>query len=545
MIPGDPQNPSYPGTPPAASATAYGMHPLFGAVISRRRALTAGLGIGAAMLWAGRSLGAGDMLQHGSASLSAEAANPTSIPQESAPLIDPEVRRSAGGQLRTKLRVRYAYQEIGGYRLNLRTYDGMTPGPTLRARPGDVLRIRLVNELPPNRDSQPDNHNLPNHLNTTNLHVHGMHVSPEGLADNVLREMEPGQAYDVEIPIPASHPSGTYWYHPHRHGSANVQVASGMAGALIIEGDFADVPQITQARDRVLILQQIAFDALGTVESFDTVWPMQAARLFTVNGQLRPTITMRPGEVQRWRVIHAGFHDSTPIGLDQHELHEIAADGIALPGVRTQASILVVPGQRTDVLVKAGAPGTYALRSLPFNQGEGDNRTWVLANVVVSGDPMPMDLPAALPPVPLAAIRTEELTGTRKITFSTQAPATGGDDFREFRFMIDHRLFDHRRIDHRIRLGAVEEWEIVNLDEADHPFHIHTNPFLVTRINGAAVAEPIWRDTVNVRGHGSVTMRSRFEDFTGLFVLHCHIFNHEDIGMMQLVEVYKGGDSPG
>src|SRR5205814_3755129 len=87
---------------------------------------------------------------------------------EPRPLVDPEVRRSAGGELRTTLRVRYAYQDIGGYRLHVRSYDGMTPGPTLRARPGDVLRIRLVNELPPNRDPLPHDHNLPNRLNTTN-----------------------------------------------------------------------------------------------------------------------------------------------------------------------------------------------------------------------------------------------------------------------------------------------------------------------------------------------------------------------------------------
>lgn len=326
-----------------------------GTVISRRRVLTAGLGIGA-MLWVGRTGGASHSHQHGSPPLSTGGGNPAGTPPESALLIDPEVRRSAGGQLRTTLRVRYAYQDIGGYRLHPRSYDGMTPGPTLRARPGDVLRIRLVNELPPNRDPLPHDHNLPNRLNTTNLHTHGLHVSPDGIADNVLRDMEPGQTYEIEVPIPASHPPGTYWYHPHRHGSANVQVASGMAGALILEGDFANVPQIFRARERVLILQQLAFDALGTVESFDTVWPKQAARLFTVNGQLGPTIAMRPGEVQRWRIIHAGFHDSTPIGLDYHVLHEIASDGIALPGVRTQDSILVVPGQRTDVLVQAGAP---------------------------------------------------------------------------------------------------------------------------------------------------------------------------------------------
>ncbi|MEO8751720.1 MAG: multicopper oxidase domain-containing protein [Casimicrobiaceae bacterium] len=85
----------------------------------------------------------------------------------------------------------------------------------------------------------------------------------------------------------------------------------------------------------------------------------------------------------------------------------------------------------------------------------------------------------------------------------------------------------------------VEEWEIVNLDEADHPFHIHTNPLLVTQVNGVGLAEAIRRDTVNVRGHQTVTIRSRFEDCTGVFVLHCHIFNHEDIGMMQAIEVHK------
>jgi FtsP/CotA-like multicopper oxidase with cupredoxin domain len=115
-----------------------------GTVISRRHVLTAGFGIGAAMLWGGGTGGASHANQHGSPPLSAGSGNPAGIPPESASLIEPEVRQSAGGQLRTTLRVRYAYQDIGGYRLHLRSYDGTTPGPTLRARPGDVLRIRLV-----------------------------------------------------------------------------------------------------------------------------------------------------------------------------------------------------------------------------------------------------------------------------------------------------------------------------------------------------------------------------------------------------------------
>ena len=314
------------------AAPQFAERPRSGTVISRRHVLTTGLGIGAAILWGGRTGGTSHANQHGSPPASAGGGNPTGTPPGSAPLIESEVRQSAGGQLRTTLRVRYAYQDIGGYRLHLRSYDGMTPGPTLRARPGDVLRIRLVNELPPNRDPLPHDHNLPNRLNTTNLHTHGLHVSPDGIADNVMRDMEPGQTYEIEVPIPASHPPGTYWYHPHRHGSANVQVASGMAGALILEGDFASVPQIARARERVLILQQLAFDALGTVESFDTVWPKQAARLFTVNGQLEPTIAMRPGEVQRWRILHAGFHDSTPIRQSRRGRSSIPHPHQSVPG---------------------------------------------------------------------------------------------------------------------------------------------------------------------------------------------------------------------
>jgi FtsP/CotA-like multicopper oxidase with cupredoxin domain len=514
-------------------------------LVSRRHLLTAGAGLGAALLVPALASGAVPRLhaprshvhgQHGGSG--GTGAQPTTG-SEGLPLVEPEVRQSVAGELSTTLRVKYAYQDVGGVRLYVRTYEGMTPGPTLRARPGDVLKIRLVNELPPNREARPHDHNLPHDFNTTNLHTHGLNVSPSGIADNVLRDMEPGETYEIEVPIPADHTPGTYWYHPHRHGSADVQIASGMAGALIIDGDFDEVPEIAGAQEHVLIIQYPTFDDLGTVEHFETMWPTSAALMVTINGQLVPTIHMQPGEVQRWRIIHAGFHDVTPIGLDDHLLHEIATDGIPLPSVRPQESILLTPGQRSDVLVRAGAPGTYALRSLPYDQGFGPNRVWTLARVVVDGEPRPMSLPTALPPVSLAPIRDHELTGTRQLTFSAQLPANDDDDdFHHFGFMVDGRRFDPERVDQRIPLGAVEEWTITNLQDADHPFHIHVTDFQVTRINGQPVRELTWRDTVNVPRLGSVTLRMRFQEFTGRFVLHCHILNHEDLGMMRLVEVY-------
>lgn len=99
------------------------------------------------------------------------------------PLIEPEIRRSVNAELRTTLQVRYAYKDIGGYRLSLRSYEGTIPGPTLRVRPGDALQIRLINDLPPNPDSAPLSMALPHHFNTTNFHFHGSHVSPAGISD--------------------------------------------------------------------------------------------------------------------------------------------------------------------------------------------------------------------------------------------------------------------------------------------------------------------------------------------------------------------------
>ena len=94
------------------------------------------------------------------------------------------------------------------------------------------------------------------------------------------------------------------------------------------------------------------------------------------------------------------------------------------------------------------------------------------------------------------------------------------------------------RVDQRIRLGAVEEWTIVNLHKHEtrvpHP-HQRISP---SGLNGQRLVEPVWLDTVVLPRHGSLTFRSRFLDFTGRFMLHCHMMNHEELGMMQLVEVY-------
>lgn len=478
-----------------------------------------------------------------STEMSGHAAGGLGVPRapfdRHAALVEPEVRRSVNGELRTTLRVGYAYKDIGGYRLSLRTYEGGLPGPTLRVRAGDVLRVRLVNDLPPNADPTPIDIALPHHFNTTNFHFHGGHVDPGGLSDNIFRSMEPGQGYDIEIAIPDDHTPGTYWYHPHHHGSADVQITGGMAGTLIVEGDFDDIAEIAAATERVLVLNEVLFDYRGTIETYDTVWPEAAPRFLSVNGQREPTLRMRPGEVQRWRIVHAGHEDNLNVALEGHALDAVAYDGIRLAAIDRGDSLLMAPGQRADVLVRAGAAGTYALRAIANDQGY-PSPVGPLARVVVEGEPMTMALPAALGGAPLPSVRDEEITHRRRLTLSVDEPEfPPAANYQEFAFLICGRRFDPARVDQRIPLGAVEEWSVVNEHDDDHIFHIHTNPFQVVAVNGEALGVPVWRDTVVVPRNGSVTLRSRFLDFTGRFVLHCHMMNHEELGMMQVVEVHR------
>jgi FtsP/CotA-like multicopper oxidase with cupredoxin domain len=509
---------------------------------SRRRLMQAGAALGATII-VPRSAVAQAVHDHGSHMSGTLGLIPATPPALDAPLIEPEARRSANGVLNTTIRCAYSYRDIGGKRLYLRSYEGGSPGPTLRMKPGERLKIRHVNDLPPNRDVAPQDHTRPHQFNNVNFHFHGAHCSPSGIADNVMRSMTPGNSYDIEIELPHDHTRGTYWYHPHHHGSASVQVASGMVGAIVVEGDFADVPEIARARERVMLLGQVVFDFAGMIEDFNTIFPEHATRFLSVNGQQRPTIDMRPGEVQRWRLVGSQYQDDLLLELDRHRLNVIAYDGIQLGAMKELKQLLMVPGQRADVLVQAGAPGTYELNAMPFDQGH-PSPTGPLARVVVSGEPLPMKLPAALPKPPFETIRDSEITGRRTLTLSTYGDPPGnypGALWQEFKFMVDGKTFNPSRIDQRVKLGAVEEWTIVNNDgRDDHAFHIHTNPFQVTQVNGRPQADPEWRDTVLVPNKGgSVVFRSRFLDYTGVFMLHCHMMNHEEMGMMQTVEVYK------
>ena len=146
-------------------------------------------------------------------------------------------------------------------------YNGGVPGPTLRLRPGDTVRLDLVNRLE----------------EVTNLHVHGLHVSPEGNGDNIFLAVEPGQTQRYEHRMPDDHPPGVYWYHPHHHGNVADQIFGGLYGAIIVE-DPAD--KIDVERERVLVISDTTLDPDGSLVTPSTMEQMMGreGELVLVNG---------------------------------------------------------------------------------------------------------------------------------------------------------------------------------------------------------------------------------------------------------------------
>ena len=489
--------------------------------------------------------------------------------------------------------------KVNGNPVNLRTYNSMLPAYTLIAHPGDVLKINLVNNFPstPEDYVHPADMNVPHGLNVTNLHTHGLNVSPEGNQDAVLLNLYPGETFSYAIQIPLDHPTGTFWYHPHKHGSSMRQMASGMSGFLIIEGpgDLNDIPEIKAASTvniafQELILQNAPVNGMqvlpGTPNPTHDLFALTAKLQYTVNGlavdeganpatgvaATPPVLYMRPGEVQHWRFATMAHLQTYKLVLQDHQIQVVAWDGITADQISVfdeNDPLVIGPGSRVDILVKASmTPGTYPMNLLNYQFGEfplfvtPNFGASALAafNVVVQGQPLPMSLPAQLNPPSkrLPHILPNEISRKRTIVFKVTGDVIfdGGVFIADNRqFYVNGLKFSANRINQTVLLNSAEEWTVINNHESNnqalminHPFHIHTNWILVTEIDtpdgngGFKVEYPnngngVWMDNIDVPHGGQVKFRTRFQNFTGIFPFHCHVLAHEDEGMMQLVEV--------
>lgn len=535
--------------------------------------------------------------------------------------------------------------------------------PTIRILPGETINATLLNRLPADASCTDKTApvNTPHCFNGTNMHTHGLWINPAGNSDNVLISINPGVDFQYEYNVPADHPAGTFWYHPHRHGSTALQVASGMAGALIIEGrrpptekengDIDTLLKPTKAqsfRERVLVFQQIQYacytkgpnpqikrnpdktyrcdpDDVGVVESYDDFGPggwQSSGRYTSIGGQIQPLFKeARVGQVERWRMVHAGVRDT--INLEFRKLsagaqlpenlaaaqqdafiersctgeaipqHVIATDGLTTANIRKADNIIFQPGYRWDTLMLFPEPGQYCIidaaapAAANVDQTPSSRRLLGLVQVEpgkTSKGSIDEQLQAILIdaakrnyPATVSRLVIEDLKNNGSLAKFTQhatIPPTPNKQALEFNinsdgFLIDNKPYDPDRIDRKLVLGNTDEWTLTSL-LASHPFHIHVNPFQVVAVldpNGKDVSAPgaiddfdksgppdtqypglkgAWKDTLWVknvrlpngdRKSYKIIVRTKYERYIGDFVLHCHILDHEDQGMMQNVRI--------
>lgn len=440
--------------------------------------------------------------------------------------------RSEAGLLSVDLIAEPQRLQLGNRPANLLTYNGQIPGPRLEANPGDTVQIRFTNRL-----SQP-----------TNLHYHGLHIPPTGTGDNVFLEIPPGESHTYEFQIPADHPAGTFWYHPHYHGLVAEQLFGGLAGLFVVRGGLDEIPEIKAAQETFLLLKDFALNRSGNTPDPGHMAQMtgRVGDMLTANGQFNPALEIPAGGLLRLRLLNASTSRFFWLSLEEHPFHLIATDGGAIAAPIEMNDLVLAPGERVEVLVRGDRePGQYRLLNQPFNpaqtmansmmggmmgggmmRSQNGRTTETVATLTYSGTTDALPLPKQLIPVdPLPDPQT-----TRQFTLNHGMG-------RGMVFLINGKAFDHSRIDTQVKLNTVEDWEIRNTGTMAHPFHVHTNKFQVQSRNGRPAPYLSWKDVVSVSPGESVRIRIPFRDYVGKTVYHCHVLDHEDRGMMGALEI--------
>ena len=405
-------------------------------------------------------------------------------------------------------------KETAGY-----TYNGRVPGPTLEVYEGDKVIVHFRNRL-----SEP-----------TTIHWHGLHI-PNASDGSPYYPVLPGKDFDYVFTLERG-TAGTYWYHPHPDHVTGKQIAKGLFGSLIVRAHDDPLPR--GMKEQLIVLSDNRFNPDGSIDMQDPSTPQgnidlsngREGNVLFVNGRVMPTIAIRSGEVQRWRILNASAARVYRLAIPGQTFLHVANDGGLFERPVEVKEILVANSERVELLVRGtGAPGSSTvLQTLPYDRyvpqtkpGDWNAARDLLTLRYTAETPVKAaPIPAVLRPIP--ALDTTLATRTRVFVMQQG--------------FINGRPHELNRVDSLAKLGDVEIWQVENLVGMDHPFHLHGFQFQVIDRNG--VAEPFrsWKDTVNVPKHSTVRFIVRLSDFAGKWMYHCHILDHEDHGMMGVLEV--------
>lgn len=427
----------------------------------------------------------------------------------------PEIR-SRHGVLQATLVAAPMDVHVGNVTFPGASYNGVYGGPVLRVHPGDLIRIHLVNNMP----------------DGINLHFHGLRVTPLGRGDNMHVLVQSGDTYDYEFRIPPNHPPGLFWYHDHAHRAAEPHVMAGLSGALLIEGFASQIKGLENLPQKLVVLKDWQQNGCTAPDLKHDLH----CRVVSINGGADWQDDLKPGASQLWRVTNQGANLILHLTAPGLHMRVVGRDGMPATDGQDSDKFDVMPASRVDILVHADAAGNFPLLAtgVPTSGPSGFSVKRQLGSITAAGPPAAKPAPTLSFPHQ-QDMRAWKIDSRRMIIFSENISVN--------EFYVNGRRFDPLRTDVRAPLGNVEEWTIRNVTPDFHEFHIHQLSFQVTEINGVAQPFSGYVDDVKIPEQGEVKVIIPFTDPTiiGHLMFHCHVLNHEDRGMMTMMEVYRPG----
>jgi FtsP/CotA-like multicopper oxidase with cupredoxin domain len=390
-------------------------------------------------------------------------------------------------------------------------YNDQIPGPLLRGKAGTTLTVAVSNQL-----KEP-----------TSVHWHGLRI--DNAMDRVpgvtQDPIEPGETFTYRLKLEEA---GTYWYHPHFN--AGEQLERGLKGALIVE----EKEQLPWSQDVVWLLDDWRFQRDGTIyphfnTRHDLMHDGRWGNAVTVNGQVKPALTVSPGERIRLRIINganARIFAGTLAGLP---IQVIAVDGRPVSTFFAFDHFILSPGNRVDldITIPADAGGkTFAL------EDRFTRRTNILGKINVK-DVQPQTTPVFTPPKANGFIPARAFDGL-PVAKAWDLNAVRGGQFG-IGWAMNRRLWPAADTA-GFEIGKPVKIRFTNSSSRLHPMHLHGTFFRVLEVNGEPAVEPFTRDTVLVGPRETIVI-GLVPEHKGIWVTHCHIQSHADAGMMTSIQV--------
>ena len=429
---------------------------------------------------------------------------PAVLPLLIPPLLEPTVEDGVSRYGLTIGTSQHDYKQTG--MTDTYSYNGTSVlGPTLRLRTGDSVVISVTNELD----------------EATTTHWHGADVPAEddGGPHSII---ETGETWVADFDV--IQPAATLWYHPHAHGSTAEHVYRGAAGLLIIDDDnpaAATLPGTYGVDDIPVIIQDRAFTEDGQLDfAIDDGDEGKLDGVLTVNGTINPYVETPAGLV-RLRLLNGSQGRIYQLSVEGADMTKIASDGGYLASPVAIEQLVLAPGDRAEIIVDVGAESA-ALIDSTFGR-------------VLELRPNGTALGGGTLPDKLATI---ERMSESEVAVDRSFHMDDASNFWEFNpsWAINGVQFDMSRIDVTVQLGATERWTLSS-GEGQHVFHPHQIQFQILAINGEPPPpeESGWEDSVLVNGNREVVIAARFNTYAAEeipYMFHCHILDHEDLGMM-------------